>query len=326
MRETELAAALATIFFVAFVLTHATVPWLHRALIRARIVEKDVHKLGFPEIPTMGGLGIFAGVAAALTMSGILNLEYRFSFAIFLSATLAALAGLVDDLFKLSKSALVALTFLISLPVIAFQAGTTLVYLTPVGPRDLGWFFWLLVPFAFAFLMNGVNIYAGFNGLEAGLGFVSSLSLGICAVMYGSWESAVSLFALSGALLSFLRWNWFPAKIFIGNTGTFLIGAVLVASIIAGTIKLAGVIALFPYIINFILRARDRFITTVADIETLADGTLSNNKLTALWALFMYRSPVKESAAVTRCLLVQAIFGVFAIVFAYYHANLIPAR
>ena len=324
MREaTEFAVALAAIFVVAFTATYATVPWLRRALIRARIVEKDVHKPGFPEIPSMGGLGIFAGVAAALTISGILNLEYRFLFAIFLSATLAALAGLIDDLFKLSKSALVALTFLISLPVVAFQAGTTLVYLTPVGPRDLGWFFWLLVPFAFAFLMNGVNIYAGFNGLEAGLGFISSLSLGICAMIYGSWESAASLLALAGSLLSFLRWNWFPAKIFIGNTGTFLIGGVIAASIIAGTIKLAGVIALFPYIANFMLRVRDRFTCTVADVEMFPDGTLKNRKLTALWALFIRKSPATETNVVTHCLLIQIVFGLIAITFSYNHVGLI---
>ena len=198
-----------------------------------------------------------------------------------------------------------------------------MVFLTPVGPADFGWFFWILVPFAFAFSMNAVNVYAGFNGLEAGLGAVTSISLGICSVLYGSWESAVSLFVLGGALLSFLRWNWCPAKVFIGNSGTMLLGAVLASSIIAGSIKVAGVIVFIPYVINFLLRARDRFNSSVADVELLQNGALTKSRLTALWALFVYRSPLKESSMVRRCILIQIAFGIAAIIFAFYHVNFI---
>jgi len=286
----------------------------------------DLHKKGMPEIPIIGGIGCFAGLAAALTTAGLWSLDYRLLFAIFLSATLAALAGLIDDLFTLGKVALIVLTFLVSLPILAFHAGSTKVYLSPFGPQDLGSLFWVLVPFAFAFLMNGVNVYGGFNGLEAGLGLISSFSLATCAVIYGSLESAVSLFALAGALLAFLKWNSFPAKVFIGGSGTFLIGAVLASSIIAGSIKIVGIIALFPYILNFMLRARDRFTSSVADVQTMPDGTLRKSGLTALWAVFIYGSSTNEQRMVNRCLALQILFGVVAILFAYYHVTFIIPR
>ena len=202
------------------------------------------------------------------------------------------------------------------MPVVAFQAGSTLVYLTPFGPTDLGWYFWLLVPFAFAFAMNGVNIYAGFNGLEAGLGAISTLSLGVCALLYGSLESAVALFALSGALMAFLRWNWFPAKLFMGGAGTFLIGAVLASSIVAGSIKVVGLIAFTPYIINFILRALDRFRWSVG--ETLPGEMVQAKKRNALWALFMHNHPTTEKSVVRNCLIVQILFALGAVAYAYY--------
>ena len=305
----------------AFLATYIVMPWLIKALERAKITGKDLHKKGTPQIATMGGIGIFVGFAVAMTLSALLQLDYRLLFAIFLSGTLAVLAGIVDDLFKLSKPTLVALTFLVSTPVITFRAGSTLVYLTPFGPADFGWFFWLLVPFAFAFLMNGVNIYAGFNGLEAGLGIVSSLSLGICAMLYGSVESAVALLSLAGGLLAFMKWNWVPAKVFIGGSGTFLLGAVLASSIIAGSIKVVGIIALFPYVINFILRATDRFAWSVGD--TLRDGKVRSAKRNALWAAFMYGSQRTERYVVLRCIAIQIIFGVAAVIFAYFHANFI---
>ena len=296
-------------------------PWLIASSNRTGFTGKDLHKAGTPEIPKIGGIGCFAGVAAALTISGLVSLDYRLLFAIFLSATLAVLAGLLDDLFTLSKVALVILTFLISLPVIAFHAGTTKIYLSPFGPQDLGPLFWVLVPFAFAFLMNGVNIYAGFNGLEAGLGLVSSFSLATCAVIYGSLESAISLFALSGALLALFKWNSFPAKTFVGGSGTFLIGAVLASSIIAGSIKIVGIIALFPYFVNFVLRALDRFTWSVG--ETLADGTVTSRKMNALWAIFMHNSSTSEQRIVNGCIALQIVFGVVAILFAYYHVTYI---
>ncbi len=296
-------------------------PWLIVALKKAGITGKDLHRPKTPAVPTMGGVGVFAGFAVAMTISPVLQLDFRLLFAIFLSGTLAVLAGIVDDLFKLGKTPLVALTFFLSLPVLTFRAGSTLVYLTPFGPADLGWFFWVLVPFAFAFSMNGVNIYAGFNGLEAGLGIVATLALGICALIYGSLESAVALLSLCGGLLAFLKWNWVPAKVFIGGSGTFLLGAVLASSIIAGSIKVAGVLVLLPYVINFFLRATDRFTWSVGN--TLADGRITSRKRNALWALFMFRRKRTERYVVLRCIAVQILFAAAAVIFAYFHANFI---
>ena len=309
--------ACAGLLAISFLATYLIMPWLIAALGKSEITGRDVHKTAVPEIPTMGGIGVFVGFAAAMTFSALLGLDYRLLFAIFLSGTLALLAGLIDDLFTLGKGTLVLLTFMVSMPVVAFQEGSTLVYLTPIGPADLGWFFWVLVPFAFSFAMNGVNIYAGFNGLEAGLGALSALSLGICAILYGSIESAVALFALGGGLLAFLRWNWYPAKVFLGGSGTFLIGAVLASSIIAGSIKIVGVIVLLPYVANFLLRASDRFKWTVGD--TLQNGLVNSRKRNALWAVFMHNSPAPERQVVLRCLALQALFCAAALVFAYYH-------
>jgi UDP-N-acetylglucosamine--dolichyl-phosphate N-acetylglucosaminephosphotransferase len=307
----------------AFVATYLIMPWLTAALKRAGITGKDLHKKGKPDVANMGGIGIFVGFAASMTLSAILpGLDYRLLFAIFLSGTLALLAGLVDDLFKLGKLTLVVITFLVAMPVVGFHAGSPEVYLTLVGHIDLGWLFWFLVPFAFAFLMNGVNIYAGFNGLEAGVGVVSTLSLGVCALFYGSIESAVALFALSGGLAAFLRWNWFPARVFIGGSGTCLLGAVLASSIIAGSIKVVGIIALFPYLINFVLRANDRFTWTVGD--TLPNGLITADKRNALWAFFMHKSSAKEQRVVLLCTVVQIVFGIAAVGFAYYQNFIVP--
>jgi len=312
---------IAALTFFSFLATYLLTPVLIRRLKKERIVSVDLHKVAKPKIPEMGGLAVLVGFAAAAAISGFMDLNAKFMLGIILAATIGSVIGIVDDIIKFDKKTHIILTLFIGVPIITFKCGSTLVYLTPWGPLDLGLFFWLIVPLITAFMANGVNIYAGFNGLEAGLGLITGISLGICALLYGSVESAVSLFILAGALLAFLKWNIPPAKVLPGNCGSYLIGAVISASIIAGTMKLAGVIACLPYFINFLLRARDRFRWTVG--ETSPRGLVYSQKINALWALFMYKKPVEEFTVVKCCWLVQAFFGLSALLFSYFHILLI---
>lgn len=304
-------------FFITLLLT----PEIIKKSYDENIVGVDVHKVDKRTVPNVGGLAIFIGFMGTLTVAGFLNLDEKIMLTIFLSASLGALIGLIDDIFTLSKRLLVVSTLLMGFPIIAFKSGITTIFLTPIGPVDLGVSFWLLVPIIFGFLTNSVNIYSIYNGLEAGLGFVTSLSLAVCALIYGSEESVVALLALAGSLLAFLKWNKFPAKIFPGNSGTYLIGAVLASSIIVGVIKLAGVIACFPYLINFVLRMRDKLRRAVGEVDQ--NGLVYSSKVNGLWAIFTHNKPRTEATTVRLCILFHAIFGFAAIVISYYHHNML---
>ncbi|HUK27227.1 MAG TPA: hypothetical protein VLV31_02280, partial [Candidatus Acidoferrales bacterium] len=92
----------------------------------------------------------------------------------------------------------------------------------------------------------------------------------------------------------------------------------------AGSFKIVGVIALFPYIANFLLRASDKFAWSVGD--TLPNGEITSRKMNALWAIFMHNSPTSEQHVVNRCIALQIVFGALAILFAYYHVTYIIPR
>ncbi|MFQ6126791.1 MAG: hypothetical protein ACE5PM_06265 [Candidatus Hydrothermarchaeales archaeon] len=312
---------LLSFLIISFVTTYLLAPKLVGKAKEVGMAGIDLHKNDGSEVAKIGGVSILVGFIGAVTLSGMMGVNEKLMLAILLSASLGGLIGLLDDLFTLNKKVLVFSTLLMGMPIITFRAGSTMIYLTPFGPADLGVFFWLSVPLIFAFLANGVNIYAGFNGLEAGLGAITATSLAISSLVYGSTESAIAFFSLTGALIAFLKWNWHPAKVFPGNSGTYLIGAVLAASIIAGMIKLAGVIATTPYLINLLLRALDGFRWSVG--ETSEEGLVYSTKINALWALFMYRRPRGEPRVVAYCLLLQALFGGIAIVFSCYHSNVL---
>ena len=307
-------------FMVSFIVSFISLPYLIEKSLKKNFTGVDLHKVDKRKVAKSGGLAIYIGFLAACTLSGLYNINDRVMLGMVLASTLGAIIGLVDDIFELSKKSLVILTFLTGIPIITYRLGSTIVTLTPIGPLDLGLFFWLMVPFIFSFYTNSVNIYAGFNGLEAGLGLITCISLGIAAFIYNSIESALLLFSLAGGLVAFLKYNWYPAKIFPGNTGTYLIGAVYASAIIAGTIKIAGIIATLPYFINFIIRIINKLNWTVG--KTCKDGKVYAEKIEALWAVFM-KKPVDEKIVTIKCISFQILFGVATIIISYFHKILI---
>jgi len=278
------------------------------------IVGVDLHKINAMKVSSAGGLAILIGYSASFTIAGLLNVDSKTMLLVYLVGVLACLLGLIDDILTLNKKTLIAFSLIIGFPFLTYHGGSTFITLTPFGPQDLGPLFWPLALIGVAFLANSVNIYAGFNGLEAGLGLITSTCLGICASLYGSVESTLILFTLAGSLLAFLKFNIYPAKIFIGNSGTYLIGAVIASAIIVGTIKTVGLIACAPYIINACLRLLGGLKWTVGNLT--ADGKVVCDKVTALWGVFMYKKPISEKALVLRCWLLQLVFGLLAVLYA----------
>ena len=297
----------------SFTITYLVTPTIIKHSRERGLVAPDLHKLGSVEVPYLGGIAILTGFLASATLGGVFNIETHIALAVMLSALIGALIGLLDDLLKLDKKTLVTVSALAGAPIAIYRTGMPVIYAFPTGPLDLGPIFWLLVPLGFAYMLNAVNIYAGFNGLEAGLAAITSTSLAISAIIYSQHDVAFILLGLTGSLLAFLKWNWYPAKIFPGNVGTYLIGAVLAAAIVAGTIKASGFIATIPYMANFILRATARFNWTVG--TTIGDGKIvAGEEDKALWALFM-RKPVTERTIVKKCLTIQLVFGILAVLY-----------
>jgi UDP-N-acetylglucosamine--dolichyl-phosphate N-acetylglucosaminephosphotransferase len=117
----------------------------------------------------------------------------------------------------------------------------------------------LLVPIGIAASANAVNMLGGFNGLDAGMGIIATGALAIVASRHAETTSLLILISETGALIAFLRFNWFPAKIFMGDVGTLTIGAIIASSAIVGNFETAGIIVMFPYILEFVVKARNGF-------------------------------------------------------------------
>jgi len=251
-------------FAVAFIAFRTAIPLLRRG----GIVGRDKHKPNQPEVPEMGGLflvaGFSAGIIAAVAFNTFLSRFLSISLAEILAALsvvlIAALIGIIDDLMRIRQSIKAIIPLFAALPLIAIRAGDTTMHLAFIGNVDLGLVYSLvLVPLGVTGAANAVNMLAGFNGEEAGVGFVAVGSLAVIAYHVHETAALLILVAALGALLATLYFNWYPSQIFVGDVGTLSIGAIIASAVIIGNFELAGVIVIIPYILEFLIKAKNRF-------------------------------------------------------------------
>lgn len=235
---------------------------------QAGIVGRDLHKPGQPEIPEMGGLAIVAGFGASLLLAlGMMSFLHLFPRAdiVLLLASLATvlltgLIGIVDDLLGMRQGIKALLPAIAALPLMAVRAGHTTMTLPFVGTVDFGIVYPLvLVPLGVTGAANAVNMLAGFNGLEVGMGLVAMGSLAVIAAMLQKITALIILLAGAGALLGAWFLNWYPAKVLVGDVGTLSIGAILASAVIVGNFETAGVIVILPYAVDFLFKAAHGF-------------------------------------------------------------------
>jgi UDP-N-acetylglucosamine--dolichyl-phosphate N-acetylglucosaminephosphotransferase len=259
-------------FIVAVVLTNLLIP----RLMRAGMVGKDENKLGNPEVAEMGGLAIVAGFSAGLLLaiffSSFFSLEFNLVYILAALITIHTIAfiGIVDDLLSIPQWMKAILPLFAAVPLIAVKAaGSTAIALPLLGVVDFGVIYIIvLVPLAIAVCSNLTNMLAGFNGLEGGMGAVMFAAMAVVAAGTGSSEMLILSLSMLGALLGFLVFNIFPAKVFPGDVGTLTIGVVLASTVIIGNLESAGVILMLPYIVEFFLKAINRFPHTHQEIRS----------------------------------------------------------
>jgi len=207
------------------------------------------------------------------------------------------------------------LTLPAAVPLMVIRAGTTTMALPIIGILDFGLLYPLvIIPVGFVAASNMVNNLGGFNGLEAGMGVIYTFSLGLYALLSrttGGLQAAVLLFTACAALLAFLRFNWFPAKIFAGDSLTYLLGSLVAAGIIVGDMTRAGLIVMFPFIVEFFLKSRSRFKATSLG-KLRDDGRLDppyGRKIYSWTHLVMNLGKLTEKEVTIVMIFVQIVFA-----------------
>ena len=256
------------IFIVSFAVSFTGFPIIIPRLKKAGIVGKNMNSEKQEEVAEMGGLMIAAGFGAGI----IFAISLRTFFDVFLSVSLTSILavlstvlivviiGVFDDLVSMRQWIKAVMPVFAALPLMAIKEGYRWMRIPFVGMINFGIFYHLiLVPLGITGAANAVNMLAGFNGLEVGMGAVAVGSLAIIAYLIGETTALIILVAALGALVATLYYNWYPAKILVGDVGTLTIGAIIASAVIIGNYETAGVVLMIPYVVDFLIKAKNRF-------------------------------------------------------------------
>jgi UDP-GlcNAc:undecaprenyl-phosphate/decaprenyl-phosphate GlcNAc-1-phosphate transferase len=196
--------------------------------------ERKIHT---NPIPRLGGMGIFCGFLAAsvgvpLLTAAFFPASHPASFGLnylplFLAFILIHVTGLVDDFHNLHAWVKLLLQILAASFVTVGGFTISFFWVPGLGSMPLGVFAYPVTILWIVAISNAMNLVDGVDGLAGGITAISAVFIGIMCLIQGSPVPCLIAFALVGAALGFLRSNLPPARIFMGDSGSLLIGFVL---------------------------------------------------------------------------------------------------
>lgn len=211
---------------IAGLLSLYGVPIARQAALKYRIVDAPDGQLKHQKepVPYLGGLAIYL----AFLMSLAFTFEFRHDvLGIVLSGTIVVMLGLIDDFGVLTPWTKLAGQMLAVFVLI--KSGIRIEIAAFPEWLDL-----ILTVLWMVGLINAFNLLDIMDGLSAGVGAVSASGLLVVALLHGDQAIAFMLAALIGSLLGFLKYNWHPARIYMGDTGAMFIGLLLGAMAMIG--------------------------------------------------------------------------------------------
>ena len=207
------------------------------------IDQPDVRKVHKVPVPRMGGLAIYAGFIVAVLASMHVNREIA---GLLLGGTFIVILGILDDIYQLPARVKLLGQIIAASVLVLFDI--RIEWLT--YPGSGGYFYMdnLSIPITIIWVVsmtNALNLIDGLDGLAAGVSIIASLTVCIVAIQNSFYPVAIMTAALSGATFAFMRYNFNPASIFMGDTGSMFLGYMLASISVLGVVKSAAAIALF---------------------------------------------------------------------------------
>jgi UDP-GlcNAc:undecaprenyl-phosphate GlcNAc-1-phosphate transferase len=237
-------------FLVAFAVVVVLTPAVGRVARVLGVVDEpgEARRMHLRAVPRLGGLAIFLGIfipgLAFLDLSG----AYR---GILLGAAVATAVGMADDFRGLPWALKLAGQGVAAGIAIHFDVYIDRFSLPILGVHELPYWLSVIVTVLWIVgMMNVINLLDGMDGLAAGISAIAGGTFAVLALELGRPEAAVLSAIVAGACLGFLRHNFYPARIFMGDSGSHLLGFILATVAIQGALKTAATVALiFPLIV-----------------------------------------------------------------------------
>ncbi|MEN2974992.1 MAG: hypothetical protein ABDH32_05370 [Candidatus Caldarchaeales archaeon] len=239
------------VFMASFISVMLFTPFFIKIGRKINLVGVDIHKPHRPIIPKTGGIvliiGIFSSLAIYIFLEG-LSLDV---LALTCSSAIAWIIGLIEDL-KVEINPKAKPIFLLSagIPILLFSTYSPRPELPFIGATRLTKIYPVLAIASFPIVCNAVNSIDVLNGSISFTSIAFFTAIFIISLLHQSEFPLLVSVIMLASLTAFTIYNRYPARIFAGNSGSLLIGAVMASTAIIGRVEVAAIIALLPHIMN----------------------------------------------------------------------------
>ncbi|EKD33634.1 MAG: hypothetical protein ACD_75C02638G0006 [uncultured bacterium] len=215
------------VFLVALFSSMFVLPKLARIAKAIGLLDKAAEKRKVHKMPRplVGGIGIII----AATFSSLILVPITGLRGYFLGLSVLLLIGFFDDFKELGHKQKFFAQIVATLLLMYFSKAYLLTFgnllgLGAIDLPDIPWIVWGMTIFCVVGVINAVNLIDGLDGLAGGVAFVAFLTFAIHASMTGDATLMLLNLALAGAVLGFLRFNWYPSAMFMGDAGSLCLG------------------------------------------------------------------------------------------------------
>jgi UDP-GlcNAc:undecaprenyl-phosphate/decaprenyl-phosphate GlcNAc-1-phosphate transferase len=260
-------------FMLAWLVTYLFIPKVRTFALKVGWADQpNARRLNQVPLANAGGLAIYTGVMAAIILAGCLSpfvlAKVQVAIlAILLGGSILVIVGFIDDQFGLPPLFRLSVQILTALLLVVCKIQIHIVYFgTPIDSilSILITVFWIVG------ITNAVNLMDGLDGLAGGVSFIAAMSLLAASAQFETRAAATLITAgVGGAALGFLRHNYHPSRIIMGDAGAYFLGYVLAATSILGVTKVTTITSLVPTIMLLLVPVVD---TSQVIIRRLLSG------------------------------------------------------
>lgn len=232
------------VFLIGLIITYLSTPIIRRFAIKFEAVDQPGRRrINRWPVPNLGGIAIYLGFTAAVLLSSPPATDRT---GILLGGSLIMLIGVIDDIYEL-RPVIKFLGQILAATVLVFS-GISIEFISNPFAESMIYLGVFAIPVTIIWIVgvtNTVNLIDGLDGLAAGVSIIAAITLFIVSLQEGQLITAILTAALAGSLLGFLKFNFHPARIFMGDGGAMMIGYILASVSIIGALKSAAAMTLF---------------------------------------------------------------------------------
>jgi UDP-GlcNAc:undecaprenyl-phosphate/decaprenyl-phosphate GlcNAc-1-phosphate transferase len=253
-------------FLVPFFTVLLVTPIVMKIAVKIGAVDRpNQRKVHRKVMPRLGGAAIFLGVVAGYYASGLYKENLT---AIIIGACIIVVLGALDDKFEISPRIKFLGQLLAAIVVVSSGLTIEFINIPYISKFDLGF---LSIPVTIIWIIgitNAINLIDGLDGLAAGISSISIATIAVMAAFYDKMLILTLALVLLGSTIAFLFYNFHPAKIFMGDTGSLFLGYSISILSLLGLYKS---VTLFSFVVPIIILGVPIFDTTFAIIRRIVN-------------------------------------------------------